>query len=674
MALGSNSLGLLFKVGVDAGDAQKAFQQLMATNKEFAKGVEEGMRAEAQAFAGANTALKATTESARQLGVTFNQVRVAIGQLIGGLTLVRAFREISQSIEEIGTRSKEDFDTLQKQVESAGGHITELQRNIAQELVGAFDRLKGASAGFMAEVIETSGPALINLLKDIADWLGRLRPLASAVGDDLADTFNRINALGRTISGLQQREQPGVGQGILEALFPPLAAKRALDQMNEFDKGYAEHLKNIQDENKKFVASPAGTDSDPAKIKKARQDITDAALEQAKAEHSLSLIRQEAAVADREINADQAKGFITQEEGARRRLAVLAELQKAELAALDARQRAVKADPRLLPNQRASQLDDIETQRAAIRLRAGDAEDQERRRTIDADQKLHDALTAHFVKLKQQWLDYAQFVHDQTDLIVQEIARQAQPVPAGGGVGQIPGLPSDEDIQKGLDDAFKHYESFFQRLKDGFAGAADVIRDRLAKAIEDLPVHIIDAFTNAFENLLDTFIKTGHTGPAVMKQFVSQVLQSIALLAAQLAALAFGYALLMLAFQNYHDAALAAAAGIALTALAIGLGYASRAVAPSSASSSAGAGTGFGGAASEAPGTVTINQGAGSGLGIQLQILNALQNITTAPPGDILQRGADQNPMAVGQANNEAARRDGSVSREFLQISGLRTA
>jgi hypothetical protein len=30
--------------------------------------------------------------------------------------------------------------------------------------------------------------------------------------------------------------------------------------------------------------------------------------------------------------------------------------------------------------------------------------------------------------------------------------------------------------------------------------------------------------------------------------------------------------------------------------------------------------------------------------------------------------------MAVGQANNEAARRDGSVSREFLQISGLRTA
>ena len=29
--------------------------------------------------------------------------------------------------------------------------------------------------------------------------------------------------------------------------------------MEEFDKDYAKHLKNIQNENKKFVASPAGT-------------------------------------------------------------------------------------------------------------------------------------------------------------------------------------------------------------------------------------------------------------------------------------------------------------------------------------------------------------------------------------------------------------------------------
>lgn len=71
---------------------------------------------------------------------------------------------------------------------------------------------------------------------------------------------------------------------------------------------------------------------------------------------------------------------------------------------------------------------------------------------------------------------------------------------------------------------------------------------------------------------------------------------------------------------------------------------------------------------------MTINQGGGTTLGILLSINDHLSNITTAPPGDILQRGADQNPMAVGQANNEASRRDGSISREFLQISGLRTA
>ena len=266
------------------------------------------------------------------------------------------------------------------------------------------------------------------------------------------------------------------------------------------------------------------------------------------------------------------------------------------------------------------------------------------------------------------------------DAIIKARAVEAPPGAPLAVEGQVPGLPSDADIQKGLDEAFKHYESFFQRLKEGIADVATQWRDKLNQAITDLPTHIVEAFTNSFESLLDTFIKTGHTGPAVMKQFVSQVLQSIALLAAQLAALAFGYALLMLAFQNYHDAALAAAAGIALTALAIGLGYASRAVAPSSASSAAGGGS-FGGGAGQAPGTVTINQGSGASLGIQAQTLavmsdvrDHLSNITTAPPGDILQRGADQNPMAVGQANNEAARRDGTVSREFLQISGLRTA
>jgi hypothetical protein len=457
--------------------------------------------------------------------------------------------------------------------------------------------------------------------------------------------------------------------------------------MGEFDKGYAEHLKNIQDENKKFVASPAGTDSDPAKIKKARQDITDAALEQAKAEHSLSLIRQEAAIADKEINQDQAKGLITQKEGAERRLAVLAELQKAELALLDARQKAVEADPRLQPNQRASQLDDIDTQRAAIRLRAGDAEDQERRRTIDADQKLHDALTAHFVKLKQQWLDYAQLVHDQTDLIVQDLARQAQPIP-GGDTGFL-GLPNPDDVQEQLDAIDKHFNSFFGQLGDSILNSQDIFT-----SFTDIAIQGLQGLTSALETTFQTFILTGQLGAQAFRTLTAALLANLAIeaihqvfkmhakgveeTAAAAASLAVGdyagFLLHSLAAGHYHAAGIAwglVGGGAAIAGIAIG------ATGGLGGGAAGAAGGGFGGETK--PGDIVINQGGGgSPLGIQLQQLNALNNISntlsTASPGDVVTRGAEQNPVAIGQANNEASRRDGSISREFLQISGLRTA
>jgi hypothetical protein len=676
MAIGS-SLALLFKVGVDAKDAEAAFQHLMATNKEFAKGVEEGARAEIAAFNKVN-------ESSKQLGITFNQVRVAIGQLVGGLTLVRAFREIAQSIEEIGTRSKEDFDTLQKQVESAGGHITELQRNIAQELLGAFDKVKGASAGFMAEVIETSGPALITLLKDIAKWLGDLKPIAKAIGDDIADTFNRINAMGRAIIELRQRQaaqQPGIGESIAEALVPGLAFKRAMDDMNTFDEAYARHLKNVTEETKKFVAKNAGDDGGGGgSIKKVRKDITEAALEQAQAENALTLVRQDAAIADKQINEDQAKGLITQEEGARRRIAVLAELQKAETAVLDARKKAVETDPTLLANQRAKQLNDIETQRAVLRTQAAEAQREEDNKTIAADQKLHDAFAAHFVKLKQEWLTYADFVHQQTDAIVQDLARQAQAIP-GGGTG-VPGLPDPAAVQGQLNSIHQSISTFFSDNAKSWADNAKLVRDAvtgqidlmatLHDEVERLKDQFVSGLAKGIGAVVEQYVILGQTGPAVIKRILAETLASIASQAAVQAIFATAYGFLMLAFQQYAEAAAAFEAAAVFAGVAVAAGLAGRAIAPAAAGAGGGA-SGFGGSTA-APGTVTINQGAGSGLGIQLQILNALNNITTAPPGDVLQRGAEQNPMVIGQANNEAARRDGTVSREFLQISGLRTA
>jgi hypothetical protein len=673
MAVGS-SLALLFKVGVDAGDAQKAFQQLMATNKEFAKGVEEGMKAEAQAFAGAKTSLDATNNSAKQLGITFNQVRVAIGQLIGGLTLARAFREIGEALGEIGTRSKESFDELQKQVESAGGHITALQRNIAQELLGAFDKLKGASIGFMAEVIEHSGPALINLLKDIAKWLKDLKPLAAAVGDELADTFSRLTAMGRAIIELRERQavkQPGIGESILEGIFPPLAAKRALDDMKTFDDAYARHLKNVTEENKKFVAQPAGVDPDPDKNKKtktAREDLSEAALEQARAERALSLVRQEASVADKEINDDLAKRAITFEEASKRRIAVLHEVIKAENAALDAREAAVQADPTLLERQREDKLEEIEEERAALRLKESAARDEEARKIAD-----------YYEKIKAQTLAYAELLHKKTDEIVADIARQAQAVPGGGGVGPIPGAPP----QIPLPPIGGVFDSIGDALKN--SGAAFTTWSEFASKA-------ISGVAGATENLLETFILTGKGGAQAFKQLAASLIASLAVEAGVRAIMevAFGIADLAkaasaaanpftaalapgyIAAAHVHFAAAQTFGIIAGAAAAVGIGIgAAGGLGGGGANGQAAAGGGFGGETK--PGEITINQGGGASLGIQL--LSDIRNtLSTASPGDVLTRGAEQNPMVIGQANNEAARRDGTVSREFLQISGLRTA
>jgi hypothetical protein len=448
--------------------------------------------------------------------------------------------------------------------------------------------------------------------------------------------------------------------------------------MGEFDDAYAKHLKSIQEENKNFVASPAGTDSDSGKIKKARKDLTDAALEQAKAENALTLVRQDAAIADKQINEDQAKGLITQEEGAKRRIAVLAELQKAETAALDARQKAVEADPTLLQNQRTKQLNDIETQRVVLRTQAAEAQREEDNKTIAADQKLHDAFAKHFADLKQQWLTYAEFIHDRTDEIVADLARQAQAVPGGGGVGPIPGapppipLPPIGGVFDSIGDALKNSGAAFTTWSD-FASKA------------------ISGVAGATENLLETFILTGKGGAQVFKQLAASIIASLAVEAGVRAIMevAFGIADLAkaataaanpftaalapgyIAAAHVHFAAAQTFGIIAGAAAAVGIGIGAAGGLGGGATGAAAGGGGFGG--EQKPGDITINQGGGTTLGIQL-LTDIHSMLSTASPGDIVTRGAEQNPVAIGQANNEASRRDGSISREFLQISGLRTA
>jgi hypothetical protein len=194
---------------------------------------------------------------------------------------------------------------------------------------------------------------------------------------------------------------------------------------------------------------------------------------------------------------------------------------------------------------------------------------------------------------------------------------------------------------------------------------------------------VLGQFAQATEQAFAGFILTGKLSGQIFKQLVAQIIASVAVESAVKAIFEYAEGLRDLANLNFYGAGMHFAAAktygiVAAVAGAVGVGIGlAGGLGGGGATAGAAAGGGFGGAG-EAPGTVTINQGAGGPLGIQLQQLNALNNISnmlsTASPGDVVTRGAEQNPVAIGQANNEAARRDGTVSREFLSISGLRPA
>jgi hypothetical protein len=288
---------------------------------------------------------------------------------------------------------------------------------------------------------------------------------------------------------------------------------------------------------------------------------------------------------------------------------------------------------------------------------------------------------------KLQMLDFGDFLVKEAGKIVKDIAQQGQDIP--GGFMHVLGL-DDPDVIQGQLDAIHNItkktfsDDLLKNLED--SGVA-------FKSWSEFASQAITGVAHATEDLLTTFILTGHGGAQAFKALAAGIISSLAVEAGVRAIMELAYGL--------KDTALAAAAAtnpftawqvpfftaaaaahyasaatfgiIAGGAAAVGIGIGAAGGLGGGGTSGAAAGGGFGGETK--PGEVTINErGAGGHLGILLSIDNHLSNITTAPPGHVLQRGAEENPMVIGQANNEASRRDGSISREFLQISGLRTA
>src|SRR5262249_29980809 len=137
MAVGTNTLGLLFKIGVDDKDYLAALKRMMAENEQFATGVKEGMAAEFRKAADElDGGIKKLGSTFDQSLTQFNQFRRSISEFAGGdavegvVNLTRSLGPLGLAIgavavaatsvglaikgaidaaQEIGTTSKDDF-------------------------------------------------------------------------------------------------------------------------------------------------------------------------------------------------------------------------------------------------------------------------------------------------------------------------------------------------------------------------------------------------------------------------------------------------------------------------------------------------------------------------------------------------------------------------------------
>jgi hypothetical protein len=627
MAVGSNSLALLFKVGIDTGDAQKQVTSLGKVLSDlgtaFKQGLGEGATKAAKDFEQATTGalekvgtalnqtrsglenlfrgdvLEGTTQLARQFGV----LAVGLGAVaLAGLAVKKSIEGIIDVADKVGTDSRDDFEELQKSMARVGETITLIDHGLSQELLKSAEDVKTAFDAMFVEMLRIEGPALILLFNQVVKFIReQLIPAADSFAArqvegivqfiGLVRGLQAIHNLPTGIMGTDFREWAGIVQGYV-------AQTRR-------------ELESLQSELKGTTGGFA-----PGAIVKAGKAPVD-------------------------------------------------EFQKA----LDAAQKDYDAFKKRLDDNLIKSMEDL---------------------SKELNQQVLD-YQKYFANLKQQWLDYSQFVAKEMDQIVKDIARQAQPVP-GGGTG-IPGLPDPKDIQDQLD-------AIHETTKKGFIDDLGSTLEQSGLAFTswgDLVGGVLSKVAGATEQLLENFILTGHGGAAAFKALAAAIIASLAvqagveaimevargikelaLAAADAASLNPWGAALHTASAHAHFSSAAVFGIIAAGAAGVGIGIgASGGLGGGTAGAAAGGG-GFGG--TQAPTPVTINQGAGGSLGIPPNTLllssidQHLSNITTAPPGDVVQRGAEQNPMVIGQANNEAARRDGTVSREFLQISGLRTA
>jgi len=769
MAVGSNTLGLMFNVQVDTGDAftklrdmvaalqapafkasaaqiaeaikliNAALQQnkdLTAQQRAVLESYIESLKQLKPALEGAASGAKNLGDSSRGLttGInsarssleslssgnigsglsgllgTFRNLGVSAGTIVAGLGAValaaygtvKGFEAIISASEAIGTRSKDDFDELQKHATAAGTPITELQRNLAQGIVGALDQVKGASTGFMATVIEKSGPALIQLLKDITKFLVEMQPLAVKIGNLLSEAFIIASASLRVFRDLlktteeEQNKKISSEHGLLgDFLFgttPPGANDPIIaDNKTLFKHLVDEYRKQIAAVRSDIAGATVPTAGfDPKNTRQYKQGLDDLAQALADFNKAQRLANEERQA----IAVDEAHDIINRDQATDLLIAIEEKLFEAQKKRIEAERDNAQLNAKT-QDQRVAAATKAEDAIANARSQADIAISKLREKRDKDDQAADEKLIDRAIDLdakERELTDKRREFELKSNLDTQKAIEQATAIKDPAGFVTLTDTIEAEAQRQAaaLDPLTGAWRGLKFAISDAVTSSGPAIIDWVKEVTS-----VINRLIEALETTFQTFILTGKLGADAFRTLAAALLTHLAVEAVHqvlkmhakaveetayaLQALAFGdiagFTKHSLAAAQFAHAAIvwglvgggAVAGGIAIGATG-GLG--------GGGTKEAAAGGGFGG--ETAPGTVTINQGAGGPLGIQLQQLNALNNISntlsTASPGDVVTRGAEQNPVAIGQANNEAARRDGTVSREFLQISGLRTA
>ncbi len=165
-------------------------------------GVSEAAGVAGQSLAQMGASLGAAGIAAGAAGVVIVGAMVAVAAAI--VTAVKATEGMIETAGRVGTKSKEDFDKLKKSIEAAGFSVTALDRALSQQLTGAISTLKGAFDGVFINILREAGPALTNLLQQVAGLLKDIEVLAGAVGVALEFAFNVASGILITFRALIQ--------------------------------------------------------------------------------------------------------------------------------------------------------------------------------------------------------------------------------------------------------------------------------------------------------------------------------------------------------------------------------------------------------------------------------------------------------------------------------------